>query len=101
MECHSPIIANANGLIAKITNYGGIIVRILVPDRAGRLADVNLGFGSVEAYAAGGYYGALVGRYANRIAAGRFSLDGKTFQLATNSETGPLDWRQRTANAAW
>ena len=76
----------SNGVRADIADYGATLVRLLVPDRAGRLHDVALGFDSVEKYAAhSAYIGGIVGRFGNRIAAGRFSLDGKPYSLATNN----------------
>ena len=80
---------NGRGLVAEITDFGGIIVRLLVPDRTGRRADVVLGVdsaGEFEAKAAG--FNSIIGRYANRIAGGRFTLDGQTYQLETNSSSG-------------
>jgi aldose 1-epimerase len=80
---------NGRGLVAEITDFGGIIVRLLVPDRAGRAADVVLGVdsaGEFEAKAAG--FNSVIGRYANRIAGGRFTLDGQTYQLETNASSG-------------
>lgn len=78
-------LQNASGLILKVTNYGAIITELHVPDRHGKLADVVLGFDSLDGYIAGHpYFGALVGRCANRIAKGRFALDGQTHQLALN-----------------
>jgi aldose 1-epimerase len=80
---------NGQGLVAEVTDFGGIIVRLLVPDRAGRAADVILGVdsaGEFEAKAAG--FNSVIGRYANRIAGGRFTLDGQTYQLETNSSSG-------------
>ena len=69
----------------RATNYGGIIMSLLVPDRDGRLADVVIGFDSVEQYRPNPrYLGAIVGRYANRIANARFTLDGTTYHLAAN-----------------
>lgn len=82
-------LENGRGLVAEVTDFGGIIVRLLVPDRAGRAADVVLGVdsaGEFEAKAAG--FNSVIGRYANRIAGGRFTLDGKTYQLETNSSSG-------------
>ncbi len=71
---------------ARITNYGGALVSLKVPDRAGRLADVVLGFDDVGGYLAGNFYvGTVVGRYANRIANGRFTLNGVEYRLATNN----------------
>lgn len=78
-------LRNSKGGVARITNYGGTVVSLEMPDRGGRLADVVLGFDNVKDYAAKSpYFGALIGRYGNRIAGGRFALDGKTFQLARN-----------------
>jgi aldose 1-epimerase len=78
-------VTNACGLELRAITYGGAIVSLRTPDRAGRLADVVLGFDSLEGYLTDSpYFGAIVGRYGNRIAAGRFTLDGTTYQLATN-----------------
>ena len=78
-------LVNARGMKATITNFGGIIVSLVVPDREGKLADVVLGFDRLEGYLGKNpYFGALVGRYGNRIAGGRFELDGQSCQLARN-----------------
>lgn len=75
-----------SGLQADITDYGGTVVRLLVPDRSGKLADIVLGFDGAEKYAAhSSYFGCLIGRFGNRIAAGKFTLDGRTYTLATNN----------------
>jgi aldose 1-epimerase len=79
-------LTNARGLIAKITNYGTIITELHVPDRKGALGDVVLGFDNLAQYLRGHpCFGCTVGRVANRIAKGRFTLDGKTYTLATNN----------------
>lgn len=79
-------LKNANGLILKVTNYGAIITELHVPDRNGKLADVVLGFDKLDGYIAGHpYFGAMVGRCANRIAKGRFTLEGQSYQLALNN----------------
>src|SRR6266852_1029606 len=67
----------------RIMTYGGIVVSIKVPDRAGKPGDVVLGFDSLHKYVTGNspYFGAIIGRYANRIAHGEFKLDGKTFSI--------------------
>jgi aldose 1-epimerase len=79
-------LTNRHGLRADITDYGGTIVRLFVPDRTGRLDDVVLGFNALEDYARStAYLGPVVGRVANRIAHGRFSLDGRTHQLPTKN----------------
>ncbi|GAB3954439.1 galactose mutarotase [Spirosoma harenae] len=77
---------NAAGMTAKITNYGGIIVSLTAPDKDGKFEDVTLGADSLSGYVKGTpYFGALVGRYGNRIAKGKFTLDGKTYSLVTNN----------------
>ncbi|MBD3386447.1 galactose-1-epimerase [candidate division KSB1 bacterium] len=79
-------LTNRHGLKAEITNYGGIITSLQVPDRNGDLSDIVLGFDSLERYLdEHPYFGALVGRYANRIANGLFELDGKQYILAKNN----------------
>jgi aldose 1-epimerase len=78
-------LTNRNGLCARITDYGGIVTELHVPDRAGRLADVVLGFADLKSYLAGHpFFGAIVGRVANRIAGARFELDGATVELSAN-----------------
>jgi aldose 1-epimerase len=80
------ILKNVLGLEACITNYGGRLVSLLVPDRNGVLTDVVLGYGSIAAYlASDGNYGALIGRYGNRIKDGVFTLDNVTYQLPKNN----------------
>jgi len=79
-------LRNANGMEARITNYGGIVVSLTAPDKNGQFADVVLGMDSLAGYEAGTpYFGALIGRYGNRIAKGKFTLDGKAYTLATNN----------------
>ncbi len=79
-------LTNANGMIVKITNYGGIVTSLMVPDKNGKLDDVVLGFDTFEKYLAGHpYFGAIVGRYGNRIAKGKFILNGVEYKLATNN----------------
>lgn len=80
------ILTNAKGMTVKIITYGGIITELSVPDRAGKFADVVLGHDTLDGYLAGHpYFGAIVGRYANRIAKGKFTLDGKEYTVATNN----------------
>jgi len=75
----------------SITNYGGTIVSIEVPDREGNLGDVTLGFDTVAEYVEKSpYFGCITGRYANRIAKGKFTLDGTEYTLATNNEPNHL-----------
>jgi aldose 1-epimerase len=79
-------LRNAQGAEAKITNYGGIVVSLKVPDREGRMGDVVLGYDTLDEYIKSNpYFGCLVGRYGNRIAKGRFTLNGKEYTLATNN----------------
>jgi aldose 1-epimerase len=79
-------LMNAQGLSVRAATYGGIIVSLSTPDRDGHLADVVLGHDSLEGYIAdANYFGAIIGRFANRIAKGRFAIDGKTYQLAANN----------------
>ncbi len=84
-------LKNANGCEARITEYGGILVSLTVPDRTGKPGDVVLGFNSLDEYLKGHpYFGAIVGRYGNRIAKGRFTLDGDTYTLAANNNENHL-----------
>ncbi|MFH5833032.1 aldose epimerase family protein [Halalkalibaculum sp. DA384] len=84
-EVYQFTLANAHGMEADIINYGGIVTAIRVPDADGASANVVLGFDSLEKYLGGHpYFGAIVGRYGNRIAGGTFSLDGTTYELARN-----------------
>jgi aldose 1-epimerase len=79
-------LTNRSGVEARITNYGGIIVSLKVPDRQGKLDDVVLGFDALDGYLKGHpFFGALVGRYGNRIGKGRFTLNGQEYKLATNN----------------
>lgn len=74
-----------------MTNYGGIITSLLIPDKEGRLEDVVLGYDQLQSYLdESPYFGALIGRYGNRIAKGKFSLQGKTYNLASNNNTNHL-----------
>ena len=85
-------LTNASGTVVKILNYGGYITNIMVPDKAGVKEDVVLGFDSLSGYLQQGnpFMGCIVGRYANRIAKGKFTLDGKSYQLATNNNGNSL-----------
>ena len=79
-------LTNAKGMEAKIMTYGGIVVSLKTPDREGRLDDVVLGFDTLDPYLKGHpFFGALVGRYGNRIAKGRFKIDGKEYSLLVNN----------------
>jgi aldose 1-epimerase len=79
-------LTNANGMKVKIITYGGIITELWIPDRDGKFDDVVLGFDNLKGYLDGHpYFGAIVGRVGNRIAKGKFTLDGKEYTLATNN----------------
>jgi aldose 1-epimerase len=80
------VLTNKKGMQASITTYGGIVTSLTAPDRAGRFSDIVLGFDDLDGYLAGHpYFGAIVGRYANRIRGGSFTLDGETYALTRNS----------------
>jgi len=84
-------LTNAKGMVVKITNYGGIIQTLTAPDRNGRYEDVVLGYDSLEQYVNNSpYFGAIIGRYGNRIARGRFTLNGVEYKLATNNGVNHL-----------
>jgi len=84
-------LTNNQGMTARITNFGGILVSLLVPDKQGRIADVVLGFDRLEDYLADDkFFGATVGRYANRIANAHFLLDGIEYRLAKNDGNNNL-----------
>ncbi len=84
-------LTNKAGLEARIMTYGAILVSLKTPDRAGALADVNLGFDSLEGYlGTHPYFGAIIGRYGNRIAKARFTLDGAEYRLAVNNNENTL-----------
>jgi len=79
-------LRNAHGVEAKITNYGGIVTSLKVPDRSGKFDDIVLGFNDFDSYLKGHpYFGAIIGRYGNRIAKGRFTLNGVEYKLAVNN----------------
>jgi aldose 1-epimerase len=84
-------LTNAHGMEVRAMNYGGIIVSLRVPDRKGEFADVVLGHENLEGYTPNPpYFGVIVGRYANRIANGKFTLDGKTYDLPKNDGPNTL-----------
>ncbi|KQV45252.1 aldose epimerase family protein [Duganella sp. Root336D2] len=84
-------LTNAQGMEVRITNYGGIVTHIFAPDRDGQLANITLGFGTAaEYFGRSPYFGALIGRCGNRIAQGRFTLDGVEHQLSVNDGNNHL-----------
>ena len=95
------VMTNASGASVEITNYGGIIRAINVPDKDGKIGNVVLGYNSVEGYTPlTGYLGALIGRVGNRIGNAEFELEGKTYKLFKNNNEanlhgGPVHQRHR------
>jgi len=84
-------LKNEQDIVIKITNLGGIITEIHIPDRQGKFGNIALGFDNLDQYLAGHpNFGALIGRYGNRIADASFSLDGETYQLAANNGDNTL-----------
>jgi aldose 1-epimerase len=84
-------LTNAHGVAIRAIDYGGIITSLSAPDRAGVTGDIVLGYDNIDGYLkTTPYFGAIVGRYANRIAKGRFTLDGATYTLATNNGANAL-----------
>ncbi len=84
-------LRNSKGAEARISNYGGLVISLTVPDRNGNLGDVTLGYDNLDGYLKETpYFGALIGRYGNRIAKGKFTLDGKEYTLATNNGPNAL-----------
>jgi len=85
-------LTNANGMVLKLINYGGTVTDLLVPDKNGQPGNVVLGYDSLGGFLQSNnpYFGCLVGRYANRIANAKFTLDGKTYMLAANNNGNSL-----------
>jgi aldose 1-epimerase len=84
-------MVNANGMEVRATNYGGIITALLVPDASGKLGDVALGYNSLDGYLKSSpYFGAIVGRYGNRIGKARFKIDDQTYKLPANDGPNTL-----------
>lgn len=91
-ETHLYTLTNSNGMVAKVSDFGATLVSLEVLDENGDLADVTHGYDSVDGYNSGKnpYFGASVGRFGNRIAHGKFSLDGEQYTLATNNAPGGI-----------
>lgn len=86
------VLKNKKGVVVTITNYGARVAHLVVPDKTGTPTDIVLGYNSLKEYleSPSAYYGALIGRYANRIANGAFELDGQKFQLPQNNKTNSI-----------
>lgn len=90
-EVFSYLLKNAKGMEAKIITYGAAVVSLTAPDRKGKFADVVLGYDNIEGYVADKtFFGAIVGRYGNRIGKGKFKLDGKEYQVSVNDGENSL-----------
>ncbi len=84
-------LTNTNGIVAKVTNYGATLTSLTVPDKNGKMADILLGFDTLEGCMTGHpYFGVIVGRYANRIGAAKFTLEGVEYKLAANDSDNHL-----------
>lgn len=84
-------ITNKDGMVAKITEYGAILVGLEVPDKTGKVSDVTHGYDTLDGWLTNtSYFGSTVGRFGNRIAHGKFSLDGADYTLATNNDPGGI-----------
>ena len=98
-------LTNKKGDVLKLSNYGAVIVEIIVPDRNGKKENVTLGYDNFDGYVNGDpYFGKVVGQYANRIARGKFTLDGVDYTLAINNPPnalhgGPTGWHSRVWDA--
>lgn len=93
MDFKTYTLKNKNGITMEVTNYGGIVTKLMVPDKKGKPGDVVLGFDAAKDYfdkPEHPYFGALIGRYGNRIAKGKFTVDGKQYQLPVNNGPNSL-----------
>jgi aldose 1-epimerase len=93
MDFKTYTLKNKNGMSMEVTNFGGIVMKLIAPDKNGKMGDVVLGFDKPQDYEKHPehpYFGALIGRYGNRIAKGKFTLDGKDYTLAVNNGPNAL-----------
>jgi len=99
-QTHLYILKNKNGVQAALTNYGAHLIRLAVPDKAGKMTDIVLGFDNIDAYkkALSAYYGATIGRYGNRIAKGHFVLEGRRYDLFINNKPNTLHGGEKGFN---
>jgi len=91
-QTHLYVMKNKKGMQVAVTNFGGHLVSVLLPDKAGKLTSVVLGFDNLEGYqkSASAFYGATIGRYGNRIANGKFTLEGQEYHLFINNRPNTL-----------
>src|SRR5471030_1473120 len=96
-QTHLYVLKNKNGVQAALTNYGAHLISLAVPDKAGKMTDVVLGFDDIDGYkkAMSAFYGATIGRYGNRIAKGHFVLEGKGYNLFINNKPNSLHGGQK------
>ncbi|HEX7858926.1 MAG TPA: aldose epimerase family protein [Verrucomicrobiae bacterium] len=95
-------LTNRNGLVAKLIEYGAILTELQVPDRNGKMGNVVAGFDNLEQYLGGHpFFGATTGRYANRIAKGKFTLDGNSYQLPINNGPNSLHGGVKGFDKRW
>jgi len=96
-------LTNANGMQVSVINYGGIVTKIITPDNNGNMGDVVLGYDSLSGFFQKGnpYFNALVGRYGNRIANGKFTLEGKEYILAANNNGNSLHGGNKGYDKVW
>ena len=88
---HEYTLTSDSGMVVKLIDYGAIVTELWAPDREGKMEDIVLGYDNLDDYiAVTPYFGAIVGRYGNRIASGQFSIDGESYELATNNDANHL-----------
>ena len=101
-EARKFVLKGAGGVILEVSDYGGKAVRLFTPDREGKMKDVIVGFDSPAGWDEGDpYWNCLIGRYANRIANGRFTLDGKTYEIPTNNAPGGIPCGLHGGTRGW
>ena len=101
-KCSLYTLKGAGGLTLEVTDFGGRVVRCWAPDKNGKLADVTLGFNTVGEYETNGFcVGTLIGRYGNRIAHGKFTLDGKVYQMPLNETKPPRHCNCHSGPEGW
>ena len=95
-------LRNSRGMEARIATYGGALVSFKTPDKNGNFGDIVLGYESVDSYFQGKhFFGGLIGRCGNRIAGGRFSIDGRAYQVTVNNWPEQFAWRAESFRPEW